>query len=166
VRKLGAALLLSLGVVWVGLYARQHWGLPTMALAREQTARLQALIPQLENLKLRHYYWATGGRLLEYSRGLYADPQSAWSRALRSQPFDAVAERDYQRLVQLLKNGRVVVMGITHQQRCWEFQIDRGGFFRISYLYEPGYSLPADQGRERRYQAIDRNWYWLDEDWN
>lgn len=166
-RKTGIALLLSLGgLILIGFNARQRWGLPSPAQAREHTRQLQTLLPQMEKLKLRHYHWAAGGRLLDYSRGVYADHSSSWSRALRTQPFDAVAERDYQMLVQLLESGPVMVIGITHQQSLWEFQIDRGGFVRVSYLCKPGYSLPCDQGHERRYQAIDRNWYLLDEDWN
>jgi hypothetical protein len=48
-----------------------------------------------------------------------------------------------------------------------KFEIDCGGFCRNRFVYEPGYrQLPENAGTEFQYSRIDRDWYFVVEDWN
>lgn len=42
----------------------------------------------------------------------------------------------------------------------------RNLFSDIDYIYHPGYVLPVDEPGEKRFEAINSNWYVKYEDWN
>jgi hypothetical protein len=37
---------------------------------------------------------------------------------------------------------------------------------RVPYVYEPNYVLQDDMGSEMWFDAINKNWYEVNEDWN
>ena len=161
--------LILFGLVSALILHVLNQGKPQPWIAQRQTQQLRPIVPELHKLRLQHYYWKTGGRHLHYSRGDYADPDSSWTRAAptRIKPFDEQAERDYQLVVRLLSDSGVAVSGVSLDSGHWEFHLDRGAFTRVSYILDPGYrQLPLDQGTELRYEAIDSDWYLLDEDFN
>ena len=139
------------------------------------TAGLEKIFSTLESERvtaLRHQDWC---QVLGYKRGMFCHstegnrPHPATRDAIG---FDATAKSDLERIWKKVQDAKVGVLLISDIEFDASGHVKRGefdcssGFVRQRYVFDPGYTLPADMPNQMWHTRIDSDWYYVLEDWN
>ena len=136
------------------------------------TAELRKLFPILEADQvtgLRYQYWC---EVLAYKRGVFAhstegDPPRPATRDARR--FDPTASADLERIWKRVKSSGAGVFLIENIKFDASGRVEYGEFRcggSQQYIFDPGYTLPADIPNEVWHTKFDSDWYYVLEDWN
>jgi len=150
-------------------------GEPDAVLRKRHTEALPACFRILERLEVEAYRNQDWCKNIVYKRGKFSRNKEVTCNLFRGtpMPFDSQAEKDFDAVAKVIRTTGVPLMYITGSEyapkgalKRVEFHLD-GGPNRYSYVYSIGYTnLPPDDPGERRYTAINRDWYYVWEDWN
>jgi hypothetical protein len=132
-----------------------------------------AILEQLQVWDYRNQDWCKN---IFYRRGKFSDNIEQATCNLfegKSQPFDAQAQRNFRSVDRAIASTGVKLLFISGIKYApngkligGEFHLD-SGLIRNHYVYSPGYKkLPDDVPNESWHTAIDRDWYYVKEDWN
>lgn len=139
------------------------------------TTALEKIFSVLEADRVTAFRYQDWCKVISYTRGSFANAtESTCTYVATGTPtvFDPIAESDLERIwKEVIATGTGVYVisnvqfdpsgGLIHG----EFDCS-SGFTRQRYIYDPGYSLPADLPNERWHTRIDNAWYYILEDWN
>lgn len=137
----------------------------------EKVRRLRPLLANLARLQVRVYRHQDWCQCLQYRRGAFMSSSHETTCGLfqaKALPFDAVARRDFARLDRWRDGCGVsfhYVLAEVSGSRIRQAEFALSGFDRQSYVYDPGYKLPRNEGTKVLYQRIDRDFYLRTEDW-
>lgn len=136
------------------------------------TAALKKVIPDLEAQLVTRFRYQDGTKALNYMRGQFAEGANISQTPRSSVPFDSTARSDLESLwatIRAMNTGVFLIEEATYDSAGRlthaEFRCSKGNVSQ-RYVYEPGYTLPADMSRERWHTRIDNNWYYRRDDWN
>ena len=138
-------------------------------------AALEEIFPLLEADKVAAFRYQDWCKVLSYTRGSFANTtQSTCTYLAPTTPkaFDTTAENDLRHIWENVKStgsGVYVISDIRFDASgklvYAEFDCSRD-FVRQRYVFDPGYTLPADWPNERWHTRINADWYYIHEDWN
>jgi hypothetical protein len=172
------AILLLLFLV-SGVLAWLSWGKPWFMPASFAAGQLERLLPGLEQTQTEAYRNQGWCKNIAYSYGNFSESSHPTTCNLfegTPRAFDEQAKRDFQTLRQVLRltGVRVAFVNIYYEGgtvtnervRLAEFNLSCFLCSRTRYVYEPNYVLPEDMGSEMWFDAVNKNWYIVNEDWN
>lgn len=139
------------------------------------TASLKKLFPHLEAKEVSAFRYQDWCQVIGYNRGMFyhSTEGTAPHPATRdAKTFDPTARAHLEAIWKALEASDTGVFlisdikfdpsgGVIHG----EFDCS-SGFVRQRYVFDPGYSLPADLPNERWHTKVDSDWYYVLEDWN
>jgi len=96
---------------------------------------------------------------------IYAGKNSYNETTFQTQGFTPAVQKDYTDIVKKLNTIKPHLLSIERNDTTITLVSDIW-FERRSYVYQPGYTLPADIPNELWHTRISDNWYRVDEDWN
>lgn len=136
------------------------------------TAALEKVIPDLEAQLVTRFRYQEGSKALNYRRGQFAEVANKSQTPRASVPFDSNARSDLESLwgaIRALNTGVFLIEEATYDTAgrltLAEFRCSKGNVSQ-RYVYQPGYTLPADMSNERWHTRIDDNWYYRRDDRN
>jgi hypothetical protein len=140
------------------------------------TARLSAVLTELELYQVQAYRHQDWCQHLVYQRGAYSNNLETSTCNLFPevpQAFDDQALADFEALTQAMDQTGIDLVYITDLQYDAAGNLQGATFHlqqrpvRSAYVYAPGYTaLPADILNEREHTPITADWYYRWEDWN
>jgi hypothetical protein len=147
---------------------------PSVEQQQQQSDRLFQALPVLRQLQVTDYRHQDWCKNLVYQRGKFSsNPQSTTCNYLfqgTPKAFDSQAEQDFQTVATAIANTGVNILWVDTKYnpagnvKQAEFRITDSPY---SYVYSPNYSkLPEDLPNERLHTAINKDWYFVTEDWN
>jgi hypothetical protein len=176
--KYAKFLLIAIGVVVVALIpacSSALTGSPFLSSAINNAQRLEQVIPRLEQLQVRQFRNQDWCKNFFYARGKFSSaPNNGNCNQSKDKSglFTPQAEQKFHEAEHALSDSglkvRMVLAEFNEQDRIRyaEFHLDCF-FCRTRYVYAPQYKrLPEDIPNELEYEAIDENWYLVQEDWN
>lgn len=141
--------------------------------------RLEALLPNLEQMGLEAYRNQSWCKNIAYNYGTFSETSHPTTCNLfegTAQPFDEGARRDFQTLnrIFLFAGVRIRFVNLYYENetvedkrlRLAEFHLECFWCSRMRYVYEPNYVLQQDMGSEMWFDAVNETWYEVNEDWN
>ena len=164
--------LVSLVLVAASVAACFHVAQPDAARKSRDGAALAELLPVLDELRVTNWRdqdWCTdfayrGGHFLRSD-----DPDNCNPFGDAVAPFSDAASADFDAVRAALRASGVSVRAIYRPAAVpgqTVFNLIAGDFDRFSYVHEPGFSPPENIENEWIATPIDRDWYFMWEDWN
>ncbi len=147
---------------------------PAMSPAEHSgdTAALTKIIPDLEAQLVTRFRYQDGSKALNYKHGQFAEVANTSQTPRSSVAFNSSARSDLESLwgtIRAMNTGVFLIEEATYDTTgrltYAEFRCSKGNVSQ-RYVYEPGYTLPADMSNERLHTRIDNNWYYRRDDWN
>jgi len=139
------------------------------------TAALGNLFPGFEAEQVTAFRYQDWCQVIGYNRGMFSHstegnrPHPATRNAAA---FDPTATADLERIWKSIEASDTGVYLISDVKFDPSGRVVYGefdcssGFVRQRYVFDPGYSLPADLPNERWHTKVDSDWYYVLEDWN
>lgn len=136
--------------------------------------QLEKLLPRLGQEQTTAYRNQSWCKNIAYSYGKFSDTDSPSTCNLfegEAEPFDKTAKATFNDLRQtlLLTGVNINFLNVYFEDekiRMADFSLGCWFCSRTRYVYEPGYVLQEDFGDEMWFDAINKNWYMVNEDWN
>jgi hypothetical protein len=137
------------------------------------TVALAKLFPSLETDRVTGFRYQDWCQVLGYKRGNLAQwtegdkpPRPAKRDAAG---FDVVSKSDLERVWKEVRSTGTGVFFIEEIEFDATGRVKHGVFHCDAgqkYIFDPGYTLPADMPNEIWHTRIDSDWYYVLEDWN
>jgi hypothetical protein len=150
------------------------WGKPWFITKTFAVGQLGRLLPGLEQSQLEAYRNQSWCKNIAYSYGAFSETSYPTTCNLfdgTAQPFDEQARRDFQILYRTFSftGVRIRFVNVYYENenvRLAEFHLECFWCSRTRYVYEPNYVLQQDMEGEMWFDAINKTWYEVNEDWN
>jgi hypothetical protein len=136
-------------------------------------ANLPKVFSALQALKVKDYRNQDWCKNIDYQRGGFSSNLTATTCNLfDSKPsvMDDRSQQDFQTIANAMATTGVGINYLSAKYNSSDRLV--GATFnlstvcRCSYVYQPGYRLPANMKGEMEYTAINSDWYFVWEDWN
>lgn len=171
-RRAGLTLLflILLSVVATWFLLGKPWFIPASFAVKQ----LESVLPRLEQAHITAYRNQNWCRNIAYSYGKFSDtanPSTCNIFQGEVLTFDETSRGAFSDLRQaLLFTGvNISFLNVYFEEdkvRQVEFNLGCWLCSRTRYVYEPDYLLPEEIGNEMWFDAINENWYMVNEDWN
>ncbi len=136
--------------------------------------QLEKLLPGLEQTQTNAYRNQSWCKNIAYSYGNFSDTEFPSTCNLfegEANPFDETAKAAFNdlRRTLLLTGVNINFLNVyVEGETTWLADFSLGCWLcsRTRYVYEPGYVLQEDIPNEMSFNAVNENWYVVNEDWN
>jgi hypothetical protein len=149
------------------------WGKPWLMPASLAVRQLEDVVRELEQSQVTAYRNQNWCKNIAYNYGKFSESSHPTTCNLfegTPQPFDEQATKEFQKFRRTLRLTGVRVAFVNTyfeagKLHSAEFHLNCLLCSRTHYVYEPKYVLPANEGSEIWYKAINQTWYVVNEDW-
>ena len=133
---------------------------------------MEKLFPSLEADQVTAFRYQDWCQILGYKRGAFGFstegdlPRPATRNAAN---FDTTARSDLERIWKDIKASGTGVYFIEEIEFDASGRVNYGVFHcggGQRYVFDPGFTLPADIPNERWHTKVDSDWYYVLEEWN
>lgn len=150
------------------------WGKPWFMPVSFAVGRLERVLERLEQEQITAYRNQSWCKNIAYSYGNFSETESPTTCNLfegEAKPFDDQGRAAFSDLRQslLLTGVNINFLNVYFADgkiRLADFSLGCWLCNRTRYVYEPGYVLQPDLGSEMWFDAMNKNWYRVNEGWN
>ncbi|MDB2673760.1 hypothetical protein N9Y81_02265 [Akkermansiaceae bacterium] len=136
------------------------------------TQSLEKLFPILETDQVTAFRYQDWCQVIQYNRGSFAhstegEPPRPATRGATD--FDPKARADLESVRKQVESTGTGVFFIEEIKFDVSGRVQYGEFHcgdGQRYIFDPGYTLPADIPNERWHTKVDSDWYYVLESWN